>query len=130
MMRAAGSPPMGLTIADYTFDDAIGAVLAPAADPLFWLSLAGLAVAVALLVLLTPKLKVDEKHLAAVEACRRETGHRCNRKPNAPLRRNIFQRFPGVWSEQVCRCRDRQRIRWLGGPNSARAVAFKNSQQS
>ena len=115
---------------DYTFDDALAAILAPGSDPVFWFSLVGFALVMTLLVLVTPRLKVDEKHLAVVEACRRETRHRCDRKPNAPLRRSWYQRFPGLWSEQVCRCRDRQRIRYLGGPNSARAIAFKNSQQS
>ena len=117
-------------MADYTIDDAIGAALAPAADPLFWLSLAGLLVAIALLVITTPRLQVDEKRLAVIEACRRETGHRCNRKPNAPLRRNIFQRFPGLWAESTCACHTHQKIRYLGSPNSSRAIAFRNSQQS
>ena len=115
---------------DYTFDDALAAILAPGSDPVFWFSLAGLLVAVVLLVITTPRLQVDEKQLAMTEKCRRETGHRCNRKPNAPLRRSWYQRFPGLWAESVCVCHSHQRIRYLGSPNSARAIAFRNSQQS
>ena len=115
---------------DYTFDDALAAILAPGSDPVFWFSLVGFALVMTLLVLVTPRLKVDEKHLAVVEACRRETGHRCNRKPNAPLRRSWYQRFPGLWAESVCVCHSHQKIRYLGSPNSSRAIAFRNSQQS
>lgn len=116
----------GMSNSEYTFADAVAAVVRAITDPGFLLTLAVIVAVIALLVAFTPKLEVTGR-MKEIELCRLETHHKPNRKPDAPLRRGIIPRLPGwVYSEQVCRCAYKSRVRLIAHGSSAKAQRWRN----
>ena len=96
------------------------------ADPSLYIFSACVVVAFTALVTIGLRRPLSKRDLE-VRQCYEETRHRPDRRPKHALHRNVFQRIPGLWSEQECRCGEKTRLQYLGGPESRRAVAFKNS---
>ena len=111
---------------DYNLDDAFAAIARQVSEPGLWISLAALVVAFTLLAITTPK-RAETGRDRVVELCRVETNHNLDRAPRSPLPRGFWQRLPGLYSQQTCRCADRSRQRWIGTNDSARAQRLRNA---
>ena len=113
-------------MAEYSLERAISAVVEAITDPGFLLAMAILALVIAALVIYERHREPTKRDIE-IRRCRETTSHRIDKKPLRPLSVNYFQRIPGhLYSQQTCLCGYRTRVRWLGGPNSKRAIAYRN----
>ena len=113
-------------MAEYSLERAIGAVVDAITDPGFLLTMAALALVITALVVYERNREPSKRDIE-IRRCRETTSHRVDKKPLRPLSVNYFQRIPGhLYAHQTCICGYRTRVRHLGGPNSKRAIAYRN----